>query len=362
MSAGVVMLELKEASRSSGRDPVLTRVSLQIPRNAPTAVLGLSPAERVVVLRLLSGAERPQAGAVRLDGHDIAEARKSRGRVGQVGQTGAKPSGQKVGKLIGKASADRVGLDGKLNARVSDLDLDQRLRLAIALVREEKPSLILLNAPSADLQPDTGQRFIADLGTMLADAGAVVVLLAGSADEASGLGNVVVFHRGQLVEAGATADVFAHPSNLAAAVATSHPSLNMLPMSVLNGCGVLPDGSTFQPPESIALPQAGACTLAFRPEDILFERQGAECVRFVVRAAGEESISGRRFVRLMFAGSQWRTSQPDGSFPSGAVLNAFVDRARLMVFGGEGEAIPQSPPIAISRGAGSSLATDSPGG
>jgi hypothetical protein len=136
----------------------------------------------------------------------------------------------------------------------------------------------------------------------------------------------------------------------------------MLPMSVRNGCGVLPDGSTFQPPESIALPQAGACTLAFRPEDILYERQGAACVRFVVRAAGEESASGRRFLRLSFAGSQWLASQPDGSPPFGAVLNAFVDRTRLMVFGDEGEAIPQASPIAFSRGAGSSLATDSPGG
>jgi ABC-type sugar transport system ATPase subunit len=197
---------------------------------------------------------------------------------------------------------------------------------------------------------------------MLADTGAVVVLLAGSADEASGLGNVVVLSKGRLVQSGGAADVFAHPSNLAAAIATSHPALNMVQMSARNGSGVLRDGSTFQPPESVALPQEGACTVAFRPEDTLLERQSAACVRFVVRAAGEESISGRRFVRLMFAGSQWLTPQPAALLPPGAVLNAFVDRARLMVFGAEGDSISQPSPIAFSSDAGSSLPTDSPGG
>jgi glycerol transport system ATP-binding protein len=357
------MLELKEVCRSSGRDPVLARVSFQIARNVPTSVVGLSPPERATLLRLLAGAERPQSGSIRLDGKDIVEARKGKGRVIQVGHAGVKPSGRRLDKLIGKTAAERVRLGGKQEARVSDLDLDQRLRLAIALARDEKPSLILLNAPSAELDQDARERFVADLGAMLADAGAVVVLLAGSADEAAGLGgDVVVLTKGRFVQSGAAQDVFAHPANLAAAVATSHPALNILQMSARNGSGVLPDGSTFQPPEGVVLPADGACTLAFRPEDTLFERQGAGCVRFVVRAAGEESAGGRRFVRLTFAGSSWLTPQSAAVLPPGAVLNAFVDRARLMVFGAEGEAIPQTPPIAFSRAAGSSLATDSPGG
>jgi ABC-type sulfate/molybdate transport systems ATPase subunit len=357
------MLELKDVSQASGRDPVVVRVSFQIARNAPTAVLGLSPAGRAVLLRLLAGAERPQTGSVRLDGKDMAEARKGKGRICQVGQAGVKSSGQRVGKLIGKATADRVGLGGRLEARVSDLDLDQRLRLAIALAREEKPSLILLNAPSGELDHETRERFVADLGAMLAEAGAVVVLLADAADEAWGMGgDVVVFDKGRLVQMGAATNVFAHPANLAAAVATSHPVLNTLNMSARSGSGVLPDGSTFQPPDGIVLPEQGACTLAFRPEDALFERQGAACVRFVARAAGEESVGGRRFVRLTFAGSRWLTPQPAASLPPGAVLNVFVDRALLMVFGAEGDAIPQAARIAFFRNAGSSLPTDSPGG
>ncbi len=357
------MLELKDVSRSAGRDPALSLVSLQIARNVPTAVAGLSPPERTLLLRLLAGAERPQSGFIKLDGRDVAEARKQKSRIAQVGQAGVKSSGQRVGKLIGRPTAERVRLGGKMDARVSDLDLDQRLRLAIALAREEKPSLLLLNAPGAELDLGARERFVADLGTMLADTGAVVVLLAGSADEALGLGgDIVVLSKGSLVQAGAASEVFTHPVCLSAAMATSHPALNVLQMAARNGAGILSDGSSFQPPEGVALPAHGACTVAFRPDDTLFERQGAACVRFIARAAGEEIISGRRFVRLTFAGSNWLTPQPAMSLPLGAVLNVFVDRLKLMVFGAEGRVIPQPAPIAFSAAAGSSQANDSPGG
>jgi glycerol transport system ATP-binding protein len=358
------MLELKDVSRSSGREQVLTQVSFQIPRNVPTSLLGLSPVERATLLRLLAGAERPQSGFIKLNGKDIAEARKGKGHIVQVGRpVGVKPSGQKVGKLIGRASAERVGLDSRMESRVSDLTPDQRMRVAIALAREEKPSLILLVTPSVELEKESRERFLADLCGMLTDTGAVVVLLAASADEAAGLGgDIVVLSKGRFIQSGPAAEIFAHPANIATAMATSHPALNMLQMSVRNGSAVLPDGSTFQPPEGVVLPADGACTLAFRPEHMLFERQGAACVRFIARAAGEESISGRRFARLTFAGSNWLTPHAAAVLPSGAVLNLFVDRSRLMIFGAEGEAITQLPPIAFSRGAGSSQATDSPGG
>lgn len=357
------MLELKDVSRSSGREQVLAQVSFQIPRNVPTSLLGLSPVERAMLQRMLAGAERPQSGSIRINGKDVAEARRSKGHIVQVGPAGVKPSGQKIGKLIGRASAERVGLDSRLELRVSDLTPDQRMRLAIALARDEKPSLILLTTPSVELEKEPRERFLANLGAMLTDTGAVVVLLAASADEAAGLGgDIVVLSKGRFIQSGPAAEIFAHPANIATAIATSHPALNMLQMSVRNGSAVLPDGSTFQPPEDVALPGEGACTLAFRPEDMLFERQGAACVRFIARAAGEESINGRRFVRLTFAGSSWLTPHNAAVLPPGAVLNLFVDRSRFMIFGAGGEAITQLSPIAFSRGAGSSLATDSPGG
>ena len=333
------MLVLRDVTRSLGRDPILAETSLDFPQDTPTAVLGLSASQRDAFLKLLAGADKPQKGSVRLAGEDIAQARRGRRRIVRVGPSGEKVSGQRVGKLIGQDGASRVRLAGKLEAKVADLDLDQRLRLSIAVARSGEPSLILLDAPSSELGREMRARFIADLKPMLAETGAVVVIAAGSADEAHGLGGrVVVLDQGRVLQAGLAEDVFTRPVNLRVALATSHPALNTLAMTERDGLGVLSDGSTFHPPEGVRLPR-GRCTLAFRPDDTSLERQGAGCLRFVVRAAGEESLGGRRYVRIAFAGASWLSPQPTSSPPPGMMLNAFVDRTRLMVFDGDGKAV-----------------------
>ncbi|MDP3740279.1 MAG: hypothetical protein Q8R02_23030 [Hyphomonadaceae bacterium] len=326
-------------TRSLGRDPILAGTSIDFPSDTPTAVLGLAASQRDLFLKLLAGAEKPQAGSVRLAGANIAQARRERGSIVRIAASGEKPSGQRVGKLIGQDTASRVRLAGKLDARVSDLDLDQRLRLSIAIARSAKPALILLDAPGVELSREIRARFVADLKPMLAESKAVVVLAAGSVDEAHGLGGrVVVLDQGRVLQAGPAEEVFAHPANLRVALATSHPALNTLAMTERDGLGVLSDGSTFHPPEGIRL-SGGPCTLAFRPDDTSLERQSPGCLRFVVRAAGEESLGGRRFVRVTFAGASWLSPQPTSSPPPGMMLNAFVDRARLMVFDAEGKAV-----------------------
>lgn len=335
------MLELRDVSRSAGREPVLTHVTLTFSRETPTAVLGLSGEGREALLRLLAGADKPLAGFVKLDGKDIAQARKDKGRIVRVSALGLAKSGQRVSKIIGAEAASRVRLSSRMEASVNELDLDQRLRLAIAKARTEKPAVLLLDAVGAGLDREVRSRFVADLGAMLEGSGAVIVMVTDSADAALGLGGqVVVLGHGRIIQQGAVADVFAHPANLAAALATSFPMLNTLPMQLHDGRGMLADGSRFAPPDGLPMPAEGACTLAFRPDDTTLERASPGCLRFVVRAAGEESLGGRRFVRVTFAGATWLAPQFAATIPpSGAVLNAFIDRSKLMTFDAAGEAV-----------------------
>ncbi len=335
------MLELREASRSLRQEPILVRTSLDISPATPTAFLGFQGApQREALLRLLAGMDRPQGGSIRLNGQDVAQVRRQKGRIVRVDSDGAKPSRQRVGKLIGQETAARVRLSGRLDAAVSALDLDQRMRLAVGMARSGRPSLILLDAPGQGLAEEVRARFLDDLKSMLSDTGAVVILAAVAPEEARGLGgDVAILHRGVLVQSGPAANVFAHPANLTAALATSHPVLNTLAMNALEGRGLLADGSSFQPPDGLVLPMEGPCTLAFRPDDTTLERAGTSCLRFVVRAVGEESVAGRRFMRVTFAGANWLAPQLAAGPPAGMVLNAFVDRSRLMMFDSEGRAL-----------------------
>lgn len=335
------MLELKQASRGLGRDALLADVDLTISADAPTSLLGLGAPARELMLKLLSGSEKLRGGEIRLGGRDIAQAKRAKLRVVQVGPAGMPKSGQKVGKILDVSMAGRVGLSGRLSMPVSQLNTEERVRLAVGKAMQDQPALLLLDAPTGAMAADQRSRFAADLGQMVSGSRGIVVLLAGGADEAMGLGGkTVVLSGGRVQQAGAIGDVFAAPANLASAVATAWPSLNTLTMTMEAGRGRLADGSSLTPPQGVGVPASGPCVLAFRPDDSTMARETPGCMRFVVRAVGEQKISERTYKKLGFAGETWLSplvaAEPP---PPGAVLNLFVDRGKVLVFDGDGVAM-----------------------
>ncbi len=330
------MLKLTSVSRAVGGGRALTDISMEIVGGRPTALVGLVPAEREAVARLVSGADRPQSGEVRLGGEDIAKARNGKGRVLRVGPSGLAASGRQVGKL-GRDVAALAGLSGQVETKLSSLSAAQRMMLALAQAVAARPALLIVDGPTAQLDPVTGDELLLALPGLLAPATGVVVLLAVTAGEALALGgDIVVFTQGRVIQSGAAGEVSTHPVNLASAVATSWPQLNTLTMTAREGRWRLADGSRLQLPEAVALPAEGSCTLAFHPEDVTLERASAGCLRFVVRAA--PPVSGG-YLPVMFAGARWMCPLTAAAPHAGALLNAFVDRSRLMMFDAAGKAL-----------------------
>lgn len=330
------MLVLKNVGRS-GRGFALTDISFAGAAGRPTALAGLSVVEREALARLVSGADRPQTGEVRLAGEDIAKARRARGRVLSVGPAGLAASGQKVGRLVGRDVAALAGLSAQMDARLSSLSAAQRMMLALAQSAAARPALLIVDGPTAQLDPDAGAALLDKLPGLLAAATGVVVLLAASPGEAMALdGDIVVFAGGRVIQSGAAHEVATRPVNLASAIATSWPQLNTLAMTWRDGHGVLADGSRLHLPEDMALPANGACTLAFHAGDVALERASPGCLRFVVRAAGNARGG---FLPVAFAGATWMCPSTLAQPHAGALLNAFVDRSRLMLFDAAGRAL-----------------------
>jgi ABC-type sulfate/molybdate transport systems ATPase subunit len=330
------MLVLKDVSRTAGGGLSFHGISLAIAAGRPTAIVGLSTAERIAFGRLVSGVDRPQAGDIRLGGEDIAKARASRGRVLRLCAPGLPASGRRVGKF-GREVVALAGLTGQVDAKLARLSAAQRMKLALAQAALARPQLLIVDAPTAQLTPEAGDDLRLALPGLLAPATGVVLLLAASAAEALALsGDTAVFAGGRLIQSGGVGEVAAHPVNLSSAIATSWPQLNTLALMARDGRWQLGDGSRLQLPESLALPAEGGCTLAFHPKDVTLERASPGCLRFVVRAAGPVRDG---YLPATFAGATWMCPLAVEAPHEGALLNAFVDRSRLMLFDAEGKAL-----------------------
>jgi len=333
------MLELSEVSLKVNGGVVLARVNLAVPNGIPTAISGPGPAGREALARLICGSGRIETGAIRFNGVDIDRTRKDRGRIVRTGPGGASPSGQKVGKFAGAEAARLAGLSGQMQTRLSALPAHRRARLALAQAIAAQPALLVVVTPTSGVEDAARGELIADMAAMLASFSGVCVILPDSADETLGLAReVVVLERGAIVQQGPVGEVAARPACIASAEATAWPTLDVLSLRIEGERCLLPDGSRLHMPEGAPLPLGGDCTLAVRPDDITLERSSPGCVRFVVRAGEEVLHGGRRYLRVGFGGVTWLCPSPGAPPHAGAVLNAFVDKSRIMLFGADGRA------------------------
>ena len=172
---------LANVSFAYQRHAALTDVSLEVPRGSFTALIGPNGAGKSTVLRLLLGLLRPRQGEIRVLGE-----RPGRGRqpIGYVPQRVKIPSGFPLSAyevaLMGRYgglgllrrpgredqqrvrdSLERVGMSAFARARFTELSGGQQQRVLIARALCGQPRLLLLDEPTAGLDPAAQARFYA---------------------------------------------------------------------------------------------------------------------------------------------------------------------------------------------------------
>jgi phospholipid/cholesterol/gamma-HCH transport system ATP-binding protein len=171
-------VEFDRVSLAFDEQVVLQDVSFTLPKGSMKILLGASGAGKSVVLKLILGLLRPDAGSivvngVRVDAMPEAELLQVRGDVGMLFQESALFDSLTVGENVGyrlleemRLPADKVrgrvqevlgfvGLAEYSDRATSELSGGQRRRVAIARAMASKPNLLLLDDPTTGLDPIT---------------------------------------------------------------------------------------------------------------------------------------------------------------------------------------------------------------
>jgi tungstate transport system ATP-binding protein len=217
-------------SYGAGGNRILEQVSFEVRDQPRTIVLGPNGAGKSVLLKLCHGLLRPSAGEVRWAGGTPDQTRR---RQGMVFQRPVLLRRSVAGNLLhvlairGVPRARRAALvDEALQtaglarlARQSARTLSggEQQRLAIARAWVLKPDVLLLDEPSANLDPEA-TRAIEEMIHTFDASGTRIIMTTHDIGQARRLANDIIFlHHGQLLEHSPAERFFAAPAHPAAA-------------------------------------------------------------------------------------------------------------------------------------------------
>lgn len=215
----IVMRDL--AFRPDGRT-ALERLSATIVSRGVTAVIGPNGAGKSVTLRLLDGLLAPSGGAIRFGDRAPASVRRAFvfQRPALVRASVASNVALALAPLRLGPAAERervrralaqVGLSERARDPARKLSGGEQQRLALARAWVSEPELLLLDEPTANLDPGATEAIEA-LIAAIARAGAKVILVSHNLGQVARLAeDVLVLDRGRAVEHGPASQVLQTP-------------------------------------------------------------------------------------------------------------------------------------------------------
>lgn len=206
----------------------LDGVSLEVPARATTAIVGQTGSGKSTLLRLLCGLEAADAGSLTVRGINAATKRGRRQVRRAVGYVMQHPERQLFAQTVAEDVAfgprnqglsaaeverrvahalDLVGLADRRDASPFELSGGQQRLAAIAGVLAMEPELLVLDEPTAGLDP-RGRARLRALMADLAAHGVTLLQVTHSMEDAARADHVVVLDQSHVLAAGTPAEVF----------------------------------------------------------------------------------------------------------------------------------------------------------
>ena len=233
-------LEINELRKSFGGLPAINGVSLAVAEGERRLLLGPNGAGKTTLFNLITGELRPDGGAIRVFGRDVARGRPDRCAHLGVGRTyqiitlfprstlaqnvvlallgvsprrwdpltalSAHPSLWKRARAV----LGRVGLAASAGKLVMETAYGEQRRLEIAMALAQAPRLLLLDEPFAGLSREERRDMQAVLGAIPREV--TVLMIEHDMDVALSFAErITVLHYGQVIMEGTRGEIVANP-------------------------------------------------------------------------------------------------------------------------------------------------------
>ncbi|MBB3117602.1 ABC transporter ATP-binding protein [Pseudoduganella violacea] len=238
LDGSVPVVEITNLQTKFGRTVIHNELNLTIEQGEILSLVGGSGTGKTVLLRQMLGLERPSRGCVRIFGEDISQAsaehlQQLRNHWGMLFQQGALYSALTVFDNVAQPMRELHALSPELiraavllkmnmvglgpehaNKMPSDLSGGMIKRVALARALALEPQLLFLDEPTAGLDPDLSESFVALIKSLHRELGLTVVMVTHDLDTLFALSTrIAVLAEKHVIAVGPTREViqFDHP-------------------------------------------------------------------------------------------------------------------------------------------------------
>jgi len=223
-----IAIEVEGLTKSFGGRTVVRNLSMRVKRGSIYGFLGPNGSGKTTTIRMLCGLLTPDAGHGTCLGYDILkEAEKIRVHVGYMTQRfslyqdlSVRENLEFVARVYGlpdpagaaRAMVSRLGLDGREAQLAGSLSGGWKQRLALGACTLPNPQLLLLDEPTAGVDPKARREFWSEIHKLAAD-GLTVLVSTHYMDEAERCHEIAYIAYGDLLAHG-TVDAVIGASHL----------------------------------------------------------------------------------------------------------------------------------------------------
>ena len=219
MTTPAIQAEALSKRYAPDAPPAVDGLTFSMPRGATWGLLGGNGAGKTTTIAMLLGLLVPSGGRIAVLGHDMARDRfAALARMNFSSPYIALPARLSVAENLRVYAhlydvpraerriaelADQLQLTGLLGRPAGQLSAGQKTRVALAKSLINRPELLLLDEPTASLDPDTGDWVRGWLERYRAETGCSILLASHNMAEVERLcGHVLMLKQGRAVDQG----------------------------------------------------------------------------------------------------------------------------------------------------------------